>query len=96
MIDLSKRAPRISLGAAVRRFWPCLLGVGVFPFLFLASQRLFRVPIVFVFLAFLAAALPPLWACLLREAPFTFYFLALGILMGSIVLAFLLFLPLLR
>jgi len=67
--------PRLPLRAAVRRYWPCLLGITAFHLVVVfvpgASTNVGLIQVLFF-----AALLPPMWPPIFRSAAYSFWVLA--------------------
>jgi len=66
---------RLPLGAAMRRYWPFLLGITAFQILVIFVPAVSDNPIV-VSILFIAATLPAMYPYLLGAAPFSFWAVA--------------------
>ena len=78
---------RISLCAALRRDWPWLTGVVVYPLYLLLAERFLAVPTGIRPVLFMTSFLPAAWPVIGKDAPYTFWICAIGVLLVSLTLA---------
>jgi hypothetical protein len=74
---------RLNLGIALRRHWPYLLGVALFPSFAMIATGIFHLPFPFLILPFFAAFLLATWPYATKRAPYSFWLVAMGVWMGG-------------
>ena len=81
------QAQKLTVSEALRLYRMNLIGVAVFPSVFIIGEEIFHIPfLVFAPLFFLALGLAG-WPYLTRRAPHSFWIVACGIYMGGGLLA---------
>jgi len=86
-----KQKVKLSLEVALSRYWKYLIGVALFPFVFFFGGEFFHIPFAVFVIPFFAVGLLAAWPLFRFGAPYLFWIVAMGVWMGGIILAVVLF-----
>ncbi len=81
--DRCEQKPLLTLGVALRRYWFCLLPLGLLPAFAFLGLMVFHLPLGIIAVLFVAVGLLAMWPLKFKRAPFTFFLVAGGVWMGG-------------
>jgi hypothetical protein len=78
-------APRIPLVIALRKYWPWLSGMALFPIVFLVLDYR-TIPDWLLFTLFVLSALAAWWPNMAKDAPYSFWYVAIALFFATTAL----------
>lgn len=82
MVYLQPRT-RLPLSTALRKYWPWLTGMVLFPLLVVCGPNYKTIPQWVVATLFFGCGLPAMWPWLAKDAPYSFWFVAVALFFAA-------------